>query len=54
MAHDHHHHDQNTYYLEQLFTIAVCGALGGVAVLLWYTGKIALMLHPKFPHVAVP
>jgi hypothetical protein len=49
MAHAHdHHHDPSTYYLEQLFTIAVCGALGAVAVLLWYTGKVGLMLHPKF------
>src|SRR5438309_1437292 len=37
MAHDHHHHpvDRNTYYLEQLFTIAVCGALAAVTCL-WY------------------
>jgi|SRR5579871_263004 len=49
MAHDHHHHeDRNSYYLNQLFTIAVCGALGGVAIMLWYTNKLALMLHPKF------
>jgi hypothetical protein len=50
MAHHHHHShgDRSTYYLNQLFTIAVCGALGGVAVMLWWTGKIGLMLHPKF------
>jgi hypothetical protein len=46
-AHD-HRHDPSTYYLEQLFTIAVCGALGVVAVLLWYTDKARLILHPKF------
>jgi hypothetical protein len=34
--------------MEQLFTIAICGALGGVAVMLWYTDKLGLMLHPKF------
>ena len=50
MAHHHHHSagDRNAYYLDQLFTIAVCGALGGVAIMLWYTGKLGLMLHPKF------
>lgn len=48
MAHDHSHGDSNAYYLNQLCTILVCGALGGVAVLLWWSGKISLMLHPKF------
>jgi hypothetical protein len=48
MAHDHAHGDRNAYYLDQLFTIAVCGALGGVAVMLWYSGKLGLMLAPKF------
>jgi uncharacterized membrane protein YcgQ (UPF0703/DUF1980 family) len=48
MAHDHSHGDRQSFYLNQLFTIAVCGALGGVAVMLWWSGKIGLMLHPKF------
>jgi hypothetical protein len=50
MAHEHHHHegDQNAYYLEQIFTIAVCGALGAVAVMLWSSGKLYLMLNEKF------
>ena len=48
MAHDHSHGDRNAYYLDQLFTIAVCGALGGVAIMLWYNGKLSLMLAPKF------
>jgi hypothetical protein len=48
MAHDHSHGDRNAYYLNQLFTIAVCGALGGVAVMLWYSGTLRYMLHPKF------
>jgi hypothetical protein len=47
-AHDHHHHDSTNYYIEQLFTIAACGALGAVAVLLWYNGRLNLILHPKF------
>ncbi|HEY7314086.1 MAG TPA: hypothetical protein VH643_32345 [Gemmataceae bacterium] len=48
MAHDHSHGDRNAYYLNQLFTIAVGGALGGVAVMLWYSGTLRYMLHPKF------
>jgi hypothetical protein len=48
MAHDHHHHDRSTYYLEQVFSIAVCGALAGVTILLWYYKQLSAMLHPKF------
>lgn len=49
MAHDHHQQHGNTeYYLEQLFTIGVCGAIGAVAVSLYWTGKLNLMLAPKF------
>jgi hypothetical protein len=47
MGHDHdHHHDPQTYYQEQLFTIAACGALGLVIVLLWYYSRLTLMLAP--------
>jgi hypothetical protein len=52
MAHDHHHGSQTEYYLEQLFTIGVCGALGAVALGLYYTGRLNIILHPKF-HVWV-
>jgi hypothetical protein len=64
MAHAHHHHDdQAAYYLEQLCTIALCGALGGVCVLLWLHtyvwpppegqfSMLSLMLDPRF-HTAV-
>lgn len=50
MGHDHHHHhdDQNTYFMEQLCTIAMCGAFGGVAVMLWARGTLKLFLDPKF------
>jgi hypothetical protein len=48
MAHDHHHHDASSYYTEQLFTIAIAGALGMVACLLWYNNLLGLILHPKF------
>ena len=46
MAHDHAHHhgDTNSYYLEQLFTIAVCGALGAVMVMLYATDRIGKLL----------
>lgn len=50
--HDHSHDDRNAYYLNQLFTIAVCGALGGVAVMLWFRslhpeGMLSLIRHPS-------
>lgn len=45
MAHDrdHHHGDANSYYVEQLFTIAVCGALGGVMVLMCVMQKVTFL-----------
>jgi hypothetical protein len=40
MAHDHSHaHDPQSYYLEQLFTIGVCGALAVVTCLWYLTGQ---------------
>src|SRR5437870_2207728 len=49
MAHEHHHHEGSAeFYLEQLFTIGICGAIGAVAVSLYLSGKLNLMLHPKF------
>lgn len=48
MAHDHSHEDRNTYYLNQLFTIAVCGLLGGVTVMLWYSGKLRFLVVERF------
>jgi hypothetical protein len=35
MAHTHNHGSQSNYYIEQIVTIACCGALGGVCVLLY-------------------
>src|SRR5262249_51701837 len=52
MAHVHQHEDRNAYYLDQLFMIGICGALAGVTVMLWYSGLLGKMLHPKF-HVWV-
>jgi hypothetical protein len=47
MAHT-HEHDEN-YFLDQIFTIALCGALGGIAVML-YVRKTMLndILDKKF------
>lgn len=53
MAHGHDHsHDHGDYYVEQLCTIAVCGALGGVAVMLWWRNLLFYILAPQFhPYV---
>lgn len=50
MAHDHHHDHSHagTYYMDQLCTIASCGALGGVAVMLYATNKLSLILADQF------
>ncbi len=46
MAHDHSH--QDNFYLEQLFTIGSCGAIGGIAVLLYLQGTVWDILAPRF------
>jgi hypothetical protein len=45
MAHDHshHHHDEKTYFTEQLFTIGVCGAIGGVMTMLYFTNRVVFL-----------
>jgi hypothetical protein len=49
MAHDHAHTHDSTYYLDQLCTIASCGALGGVAILMyWLPGPDG---KPKLSHI---
>src|SRR5688572_3174361 len=48
-VHTHGQPDERTaYYLDQLFTIGVCGALAGVTIMLWQTNLLGRMLHPKF------
>src|SRR5882724_10885619 len=37
MAHEHEHHHGESYYLDQLCTVAACGLLGGIAFLIWRT-----------------
>src|SRR6516164_4786290 len=45
MGHDHDHaHDGGTYYVEQLCTIGICGAIGVVTILLYTQGLLGLML----------
>jgi hypothetical protein len=44
MSHDHHHHESaNAYYVEQLFNIALCGALGGIMVLMYFNGMVVYL-----------
>ncbi len=47
-----HSHADGEYYLEQLLTILVCGALGTVAVVMYANKMLALLLAPEF-HVWV-
>lgn len=49
MGHDHdHHHSRAEYYLEQLFTIGICGAFGIVAISLYWTNKLNFMVVARF------
>jgi len=47
MAHV-HEEDRSTYYLEQLCTIGICAAFGGVAIALQPRGMLNWILVPKF------
>jgi hypothetical protein len=47
MAHE-HSHEQDPYYLDQLCTIAICGALGGVAIMMYRQGELKALLHERF------
>jgi hypothetical protein len=48
MSGAHQHKHDSSYYLEQLWTIGTCGALGIVMVLLWYYRVLAIFLDKKF------
>src|ERR1043166_1306066 len=52
MAHT-HEHDHEGYFLDQLFSIALCGAIGAIAVLMFVRRKmLTIILDPKFhPYV---
>ena len=50
-GHSHSHgvgDDATAYFMDQLFAIAVCGALACVTLVLWQSGLLGRMLHPKF------
>jgi len=47
-----HAEDQQTYYLDQLCTLGICGALGVIMILMRTYEVLPLILHPKF-HDAV-
>ena len=45
----HTHEDDEGYFLDQIFTIALCGGLGAIAVLLSVNKTMLnLILHEKF------
>jgi hypothetical protein len=49
MAHAHvHHEDKVSYYLEQLSTIGVCGALGAVGIMMYRQEMLNFILAPAF------
>ena len=61
-THDHHHHGGGDYYLQQLLTIGICGAFGGVGLLMYFISagpgvtdnegrpltKLGVLLSPGF------
>lgn len=52
-AHDHHHdHDPGSYFVEQICTIGICGAIGGIAIMLYVRGILDLMMIPVY-HIPV-
>jgi hypothetical protein len=54
MAHTHsHHHDPASYYTEQLCTIAFSGAFGGIAVAIYVSGVVNLILRPGILHYSL-
>jgi len=48
MSHTHTHAHGSTYYLDQLCTIFACGALGGVAIMMYADGRLGFILTPFF------
>src|SRR5262245_19805916 len=49
-VHDHHHDGEDTYYIDQLCMVAICGAFGAVCLTLyfWQTKMLELLLGPQF------
>jgi uncharacterized repeat protein (TIGR03943 family) len=48
MGHTHEHAPGSTYYLDQLCTIAACGGLGGVSIMMYFDGRLQYILTPFF------
>ena len=48
-GHGHDHtHGLSDYYLEQLLTVLVCGAVGLTAILMFTSGRLKFILAPEF------
>jgi uncharacterized repeat protein (TIGR03943 family) len=47
-THTHTHAPGGNYYLDQLCTIFTCAALGGVAIMMYFDGRLVYMLTPFF------
>jgi hypothetical protein len=48
MSHDHRPCGVGTYRLEQVLTIGTCGALAGVLIMDWYSGKLGYFIKDKY------
>lgn len=48
MGHEHHHESRTAFFMEQLLTIATCGGLGVVMILLYDYNVLPIFLDPKF------
>jgi hypothetical protein len=51
MAHEHTHssaEERQAYFLDQLCTIGICGALGAIMILLFRGNALSSILNPKF------
>lgn len=48
MAHFHSQEEARVFYLDQLCTIGLVGALGGVGIMMWWQGLLGILLVPQF------
>lgn len=49
MVHSHEHAaNRSAYYLDQLCSVGACAALGAISILMWQSGRIAVILAPQF------
>ena len=49
----HNHEADESYFLDQIFSIALCGAIGAICILLYVKKTmLTIILHPSFhPYV---